>query len=151
MTNKRKRIYRYIAIVLCVHLLCQNIVVNAEEYEYDDLNRVTKVIYDDGSYVEYTYDANGNIVKTKVCDINEEESSSGNTSEVETETQGNSSDIEDDNKSGLTEEEIALITEFFKWQDKALRIVLQKLWDYTIEIPLRILDHLNIIDLGKWQ
>ena len=28
----------------------------AESYEYDELNRVTKVMYDDGSYVEYRYD-----------------------------------------------------------------------------------------------
>lgn len=30
-------------------------------YVYDKLGRVTKVIYDSDSYVEYTYDANGNI------------------------------------------------------------------------------------------
>ncbi len=29
-------------------------------YEYDALGRVTKVTYDDGSYVEYHYDAAGN-------------------------------------------------------------------------------------------
>ncbi len=40
--------------------------VCAEEYEYDDLNRVVKVIYDDGGYVEYLYDSNGNIVKVTV-------------------------------------------------------------------------------------
>lgn len=33
----------------------------AETYEYDELNRVTKVIYDDKSYITYEYDANGNI------------------------------------------------------------------------------------------
>lgn len=32
-------------------------------YEYDLLNRLTKVIYDDNNYIEYKYDANGNIVK----------------------------------------------------------------------------------------
>lgn len=37
--------------------------VHGEEYEYDALNRVVKVIYEDGSYVEYSYDSNGNIVK----------------------------------------------------------------------------------------
>lgn len=33
------------------------------KYEYDLLNRLTKVIYDDDNYIEYKYDANGNIVK----------------------------------------------------------------------------------------
>lgn len=41
-------------------------VVHGEEYEYDALNRVVKVIYEDGSYVEYSYDSNGNIVKVTV-------------------------------------------------------------------------------------
>lgn len=40
--------------------------VYAEEYVYDSLNRVIKVIYEDGGYVEYVYDRNGNIVKTVV-------------------------------------------------------------------------------------
>ena len=46
--------------------ISNSIVVNGEEYEYDVLNRVVKVIYDDGGYVEYIYDSNGNIVKTIV-------------------------------------------------------------------------------------
>ena len=40
--------------------------VRAEEYLYDALNRVTRVTYDDGSYVEYTYDKNGNITGVEV-------------------------------------------------------------------------------------
>ncbi|MBQ8527054.1 MAG: leucine-rich repeat protein [Lachnospiraceae bacterium] len=39
--------------------------VMADTYEYDDLNRVTKVSYDDGSVVTYTYDKNGNIKQEK--------------------------------------------------------------------------------------
>ena len=39
---------------------------SAENYVYDDLNRITKVTYEDGSYVEYGYDNNGNITYTNV-------------------------------------------------------------------------------------
>lgn len=35
-------------------------------YEYDKLGRVTKVIYDENNYVEYTYDSNGNITNVNV-------------------------------------------------------------------------------------
>lgn len=40
--------------------------VQAETYEYDSLHRLTKVIYDDGSVVTYSYDKNGNILGTSV-------------------------------------------------------------------------------------
>lgn len=41
--------------------------VNTEvQYEYDKLNRLTKVIYGDGSTVSYKYDKNGNIVDSVV-------------------------------------------------------------------------------------
>ena len=33
------------------------------KYEYDLLNRLIKVTYDKDNYIEYTYDANGNIIK----------------------------------------------------------------------------------------
>lgn len=33
------------------------------KYEYDKLNRLIKVIYDKNNYIEYEYDANGNITK----------------------------------------------------------------------------------------
>ncbi len=35
------------------------------EYVYDKLGRLVKVIYDDSHYVEYQYDANGNIVRVE--------------------------------------------------------------------------------------
>ena len=43
-----------------------NILAQAEEYEYDELDRVIKVTYEGGSYVEYLYDANGNILDVTV-------------------------------------------------------------------------------------
>lgn len=42
--------------------------VYAESYEYDALNRVTKVMYEDGSYVTYEYDASGNMISTQVTE-----------------------------------------------------------------------------------
>ncbi len=41
-------------------------IVCAEEYEYDDLNRIIRVTYEDGGTVEYVYDSNGNIIETIV-------------------------------------------------------------------------------------
>ena len=63
-----KKIGKILAIMSMVGiLLMANIMeIHAEEYEYDMLNRVKKVIYEDGSYVEYEYDKNGNIVDIKV-------------------------------------------------------------------------------------
>ncbi len=46
---------------LSLFVVCMSVDAKAETYEYDKLNRVTKVIYDDQSYTVYEYDANGNI------------------------------------------------------------------------------------------
>ena len=45
--------------------------VNAK-YEYDKLNRVIKVTYDEKNYIEYDYDANGNINKVTVVENGKE-------------------------------------------------------------------------------
>lgn len=50
-----------IFIVLSLFVVIMSVKVHAETYEYDALNRITKVIYDDQSYTVYEYDANGNI------------------------------------------------------------------------------------------
>ena len=50
----------------------------ADTYEYDDLNRVTKVICADGSSTVYEYDANGNI-KSQTYQKKGEEGTGGNT------------------------------------------------------------------------
>ena len=60
-------------------LLCNTMEIQAEEYEYDLLNRVTKVIYDDGSYVEYEYDKNGNIVSMQVTESEKDDQNSSGT------------------------------------------------------------------------
>lgn len=42
------------------------------KYEYDKLNRVVKVIYDEKNYIEYDYDANGNIKNVTVIENGKE-------------------------------------------------------------------------------
>lgn len=42
------------------------------KYEYDSLNRVIKAIYDEKNYIEYDYDANGNITKVTVVENGKE-------------------------------------------------------------------------------
>lgn len=60
--------YKKYLIILGISLYfsLKTIQIYAADYEYDDLGRVTKTVYEDGSSVTYTYDANGNIVEIKV-------------------------------------------------------------------------------------
>jgi len=41
-------------------------------YEYDELNRIVKVVYPDGTIVIYEYDENGNITKTNIITPDQE-------------------------------------------------------------------------------
>lgn len=55
---------KIISAVLLATLVSNNtFFVYAEEYRYDENDRLVKVIYDDGSYIEYHYDKTGNIIK----------------------------------------------------------------------------------------
>ena len=73
--KKREKIL--LLVMLCGMLLLRSsLVVDAETYEYDALNRVIKVSYEDGSYVEYEYDANGNILNIEVHRAQNEEEES---------------------------------------------------------------------------
>ena len=58
-----RRLKRTAAAAACILLagMLQAAGASAETYEYDQLNRVSRVIYDDGSCQTYTYDANGNL------------------------------------------------------------------------------------------
>lgn len=49
-------------LILSLFSVFMMVETKAETYEYDNLNRVTKVIYDDQSFTIYEYDANGNII-----------------------------------------------------------------------------------------
>ena len=48
-----KKRTKVIGLIMLLILIMTPGKVLAEEYEYDDLNRLIKVTYDDGSYVEY--------------------------------------------------------------------------------------------------
>ena len=56
-----KRLKKLFCMLLVLLLMFQSVTCLANEYEYDDLDRVKKVTYDDGTVVEYTYDSRGNI------------------------------------------------------------------------------------------
>lgn len=65
------------------------------EYEYDELNRIIRAVYPDGTVVTYQYDANGNITDTKIippgqAEVTEssEPAKENETSESNTETNG---------------------------------------------------------------
>ena len=78
-----------VILVLFICIFCVQVCF-AEEYEYDKLNRVTKITYEDGSYVEYTYDANGNITKVNTVNVKDKSDSSDDTSSDNNESGDNS-------------------------------------------------------------
>ena len=61
---KDKKLIMIFVIIIIV--VSARICVSAETYEYDKLNRLVKVVHDDGSYTEYKYDKNGNLISVKV-------------------------------------------------------------------------------------
>ena len=61
---------------ILIALLFLSIGVSAQtniNYEYDNLQRLTKVIYPTGSYIQYSYDANGNRTQTVTATLSVEE------------------------------------------------------------------------------
>ncbi len=65
-------------LILSLFSVFMAVVTKAETYEYDDLNRVTKVIYDDQSFTSYEYDVNGNIISQSYHE-KDDTASGGNT------------------------------------------------------------------------
>jgi YD repeat-containing protein len=51
-----------LSLIIAIALFCNPVMVSAAsiQYTYDNLNRLTKVEYEDGTVVEYSYDAAGN-------------------------------------------------------------------------------------------
>ncbi len=54
-------------VVLSFFVLLMRTGIQAQTYEYDKLGRVSRVIYDDGGYSVYEYDANGNLISRAYC------------------------------------------------------------------------------------
>ena len=88
----RKRLSMVLAACAMVSIVMSaGTKVHAERYEYDDLNRLIKVSYDDGSYAEYSYDGNGNLLEVIVHNANPRPSTSPAPSESG-ESQGESTE-----------------------------------------------------------
>lgn len=86
-----------ILIALSIFLVNSDL-STAQIYEYDNLNRLTKVIYEDGYIIEYSYDEYGNttniIKKSKVNESKEDNKNPSN------------NDEENDNKNNYFEERV---------------------------------------------
>lgn len=54
-------------VVLSFFVASMSTGIQAQTYEYDKLGRVSRVIYDDGGYSVYEYDANGNLISRAHC------------------------------------------------------------------------------------
>ena len=84
----KKRGIRFLLIFIILLNLSGAFVARAKvNYIYDELNRVKKVEYPDGSYIEYEYDKAGNIISEKKVKAkkDEEKNDSGSSSEKEQE------------------------------------------------------------------
>ena len=68
-------------LAAAIFIISFKINIYAEEYEYDELGRVTKVTYEDGSSIEYEYDKNGNILKTTIIETSSEAQTTSTESE----------------------------------------------------------------------
>lgn len=68
------------AVLICIGISFAKI-SSAAEYKYDKINRVIQVTYEDGSYVVYTYDANGNIESVRVFNENQSDNKDDNKSD----------------------------------------------------------------------
>ena len=68
MTASKPKKVRLLATVAAVAALVAvgSIYAATVQYEYDSLNRLVRVTYDEDSSIEYTYDALGNRTRKKV-------------------------------------------------------------------------------------
>lgn len=66
--EKNKKSKMLLFYIIMIFIGTYSVLINsnqafAEEYYYDENDRIIKVIYDDGGSTEYTYDDNGNLIK----------------------------------------------------------------------------------------
>ncbi len=98
----RKKLVLMLLFILIVCLQEEPVYVIASQgiqYEYDSLGRITRIAYPDGSTIQYTYDANGNLCTSMVSAVSgneeqkmtEEESGGKQTVTTEKETTGEQS------------------------------------------------------------
>jgi YD repeat-containing protein len=67
--NKAKNFFNLaISLILFLSLIFFIPESHAVMYIYDDLNRLSAAIYDDGKALRYEYDVNGNLVSTKLAE-----------------------------------------------------------------------------------
>lgn len=97
--SKIKTISGIFAVLTLVFIIGWD--VNAETYEYDKLNRISKVTYEDGIYSVYSYDANGNMTKVRLHNSNESDTENENGNEdIPNNNPGNNSQGNGANQSG---------------------------------------------------
>lgn len=61
--RRTKIFWSWTVLALCMAVVLVPGISWADTYTYDNLNRLTRVVYSDGRTITYTYDAAGNILK----------------------------------------------------------------------------------------
>lgn len=104
----KKRLLYLVFILLCFSIVTGfsaiSLAQEEEEsiqYEYDELNRVTKAIYPDGTTVTYCYDKNGNLLETI---LTPPEKATGSTAGEANTTKGMISDREIPEQGAINQE-----------------------------------------------
>ena len=68
MMNGQVKVVPFISIVFFL-LISTSVFAGSVHYTYDNLNRVIRAVYDDGTAIEYTYDASGNRITKEVRQV----------------------------------------------------------------------------------
>lgn len=91
----RKKLLWIAAMLFCLSVTAGYSGIHTEqeeteimEYEYDELNRVTKAVYPDGTTITYQYDKNGNLLETVVLPPEGDNSATEGTDHTEEEPSG---------------------------------------------------------------